>query len=764
MCHADGVILRLYAVYLFNVGLVVSCWRPFRSWNVVKIFCRRRTMLRNSVLELVAVRAVILVIRYQPLLDVILLAPAVALLAVPSLSSYLPTIPRSLADPFLRLPLVSYLATLPLQALLLLLWTVPLAVLLAAEGLFYLLVFRPHMARHENWQRPRQPGRHQHHRYADPSTTAAVLTPDQQREQRAALFARCASTVPDGERYVRGWFLGARIEDIGREDMRDFLLWAFFERDHGADLTGDERDELEGYVAATERMLGRQFAPGRGTAKSLRLTVDPVKTAYRSVVWYGIIALLDVLAHLGMRRADFEYHWSPKRRPAVFPPRPQLWRLGRHRQRRIRGCEEQGVSRSSWQDVKRGRQPDVWDIHQYLPEEVKEDAMVDGASDEFGYWHRPHTAKDRVPVVFLHGVGIGMAAYVAFLDELNSGHDGSTDKSSHSSSGQIGILAPEILPISSRLSHRGPPSKDEFLSQLTRALHNVGWGSADQPFVLVAHSYGSVLATHVLRDPELGPRVQGLVLLDPVSLLLHLPDVAFNFTRRVPKRANEWELWYFASMDPGIAWTLGRHFVWKDNVVWRDELRVPVGPPACHLSSTTDGQLLSTTTATAATTLNASGSGTDNTSGQGAKRRSPHPEPQPSHGRNRIRRVAVALAELDLIVDTPTVARYLCGGSIGGWYRKTRHAYRMSSTFAPTGVEDGSKRLLTRYGTADVVTRPENTPRRHSKVARDTGPVRVMSDDGIEILWYPGLDHAEGFYRRKDREAMLETIRSFCKI
>ena len=55
-------------------------------------------------------------------------------------------------------------------------------------------------------------------------------------------------------------------------------------------------------------------------------------------------------------------------------------------------------------------------------------------------------------------------------------------------------------------------------------------------------------------------------------MLLHMPDVAYNFTARKPQHANEWQLWYFGSKDPGVAYTLGRHFHWKQNLLWREHI------------------------------------------------------------------------------------------------------------------------------------------------------------------------------------------------
>jgi hypothetical protein len=43
-------------------------------------------------------------------------------------------------------------------------------------------------------------------------------------------------------------------------------------------------------------------------------------------------------------------------------------------------------------------------------------------------------------------------------------------------------------------------------------------------------------------------------------------------TYRFPTRANEWQLYYMASKDLGVAHTLARRFFWSENILWREEL------------------------------------------------------------------------------------------------------------------------------------------------------------------------------------------------
>ncbi|PVH70644.1 hypothetical protein DL98DRAFT_553953 [Cadophora sp. DSE1049] len=131
-------------------------------------------------------------------------------------------------------------------------------------------------------------------------------------------------------------------------------------------------------------------------------------------------------------------------------------------------------------------------------------------------------------------------------------------------------------------------------------------------FVLVSHSYGSVISTHLLKSPLTASAVGNVVLVDPVSFLLHLPDVAYNFTARKPVHANEYLLWYFGSKDIGVAHTLARRFFWSENIIWKEDLEL-------------EGK-------------------------------------QWEQGR----KVTVVFGGKDILVDTNTVARYLVGASFKG--------------------------------------------------------------------------------------------------
>jgi len=267
------------------------------------------------------------------------------------------------------------------------------------------------------------------------------------------------------------------------------------------------------------------------------------------------------------------------------------------------------------------------------------------------YWHRPHTSLTDLPIVFIHGIGIGLYPYTNFLNEINSG---TTGPKSNSSEGQIGILALEIMPVSFRITHSAA-SRQEMCDEIDLIVTK-HFGK-DQKFVLASHSYGTVISTHLLKTPSIAARIGPVVLIDPVTILLHLPDVAYNFTRRKPQGANEHQLYYFASMDMGVSHTLSRHFFWSENVLWKEDL---------------EG-----------------------------------------------RKVLVSLGGRDLIVNTEAVGRYL------------------------TGADQPPAKLILDGTDEEWKSRP-------------------WREEGVNLLWWQTLDHAQVFDKPGSRKMLVSAIRGYC--
>lgn len=116
-------------------------------------------------------------------------------------------------------------------------------------------------------------------------------------EERRKLFDQCLDSTQDHAAYISRWFLGADVQDIKRENIKEFFRWAFLSL-HYHDPSYDE--EVEQYLVDFEDRSGLRFEAGRSDVKSLRLTSDPVRALHRSLTWYsvGIHPILNISANM----------------------------------------------------------------------------------------------------------------------------------------------------------------------------------------------------------------------------------------------------------------------------------------------------------------------------------------------------------------------------------------------------------------------------------------------------------------------------------
>jgi pimeloyl-ACP methyl ester carboxylesterase len=329
------------------------------------------------------------------------------------------------------------------------------------------------------------------------------------------------------------------------------------------------------------------------------------------------------------------------------------------------------------------------------------------------YWHRPHTSRTKLPVVFIHGIGIGLYPYVNFLEELNSASGierGELDE-------QVGIIAIEIMPISFRITHQAL-SKEAICNEIQTIVEHHGFSK----YVLTAHSYGTAVATYMLKSERTSNNIGPVVLIDPITILLHLPDVAYNFTRRRPTEANEHQLYYFASMDMGVSHTLARSFFWSDAILWKNDF----------------GD----------------------------------------------RRVTCSLAQRDLIVNTEAVGRYLtssdydsinhankndaCNGFVeskdndygesdgNGHVKRNGNAYRESNGFMMTNRYIHKGHDTVANGHAKAHKKEDD----YLPTAGDWKS-RPWRGQGLEILWQNGLDHAQVFDSANRRKGLISAIKTY---
>jgi len=384
-----------------------------------------------------------------------------------------------------------------------------------------------------------------------------------------------------------------------------------------------------------------------------------VPMVHRPFIWYMLIFFVDTLTSIALYFQGFT-HYNTRKWFHIFPPRPLLALFSRKSK----------------------------DTETNIP-----------------YWYRPHRSPTKLPILFIHGIGIGLLPYIPFLRDLAAQDP------------DVGILAIEILPICMRIT--APPlDRDAMCAAITRILNAHGLHRV----VLAGHSYGTAVSAHLLRrqwdsvEPLLNPLtaqtprhsqqpayestsgnhvseighdagssdlIAATLLIDPIPFLLHYPAVAYNFVYRQPRHANEWQLWYFASREPDTARALSRHLFWFECILFREDV----------LGAT-------------------SGRGHGSTSATGEQ------------GKKRPMPVTVSLAGRDQIVDARTVRAYLTGSQ------------------DPEVEEQANLRGKGRAGL----------------------PPSRWEQDGLEVLYFPEMDHATVFDTPSDRAPLLEALRRFVRL
>ncbi|OJZ80312.1 hypothetical protein ASPFODRAFT_53402 [Aspergillus luchuensis CBS 106.47] len=199
--------------------------------------------------------------------------------------------------------------------------------------------------------------------------------------------------------------------------------------------------------------------------KSLGQLLNEAGGSHRSLLWYTCIFVVDTIMYCKMLHNGFHFHrYSQSRFFTVFPFRP----------------------------------PTILTTYR-------------SPARHLTYWHRQHTSRTRLPVLFIHGIGVGLYPYTSFLRDLGKELErGATDD-----------------------------GEDMMIHEIMEIMRYHGWSR----FVLVSHSYGSIIAAHLLKSDQFAPLIGPMVFI------------------------------YFGSKDIGVAYALGKRFPWVD-IIWKEDLRI----------------------------------------------------------------------------------------------------------------------------------------------------------------------------------------------
>jgi len=184
----------------------------------------------------------------------------------------------------------------------------------------------------------------------------------------------------------------------------------------------------------------------------------------------------------------------------------------------------------------------------YHPGVDSMNAFDEGASTKTTNAH----VDNNIPLVFCHGIGIGLIYYLCLIDELL----------------QLGkpVFLPEIpyvcgfRPWLSRNSILTPTAAT---STLTAMLASRGFLKA----TFLGHSYGTSWLSYMCKYAS--HAVSAVIFLDPICFCLHHPDLTKSF---VYHRADPGSISYMIKTDLIINWTIQRSISWSRIVLFIEDI------------------------------------------------------------------------------------------------------------------------------------------------------------------------------------------------
>lgn len=175
--------------------------------------------------------------------------------------------------------------------------------------------------------------------------------------------------------------------------------------------------------------------------------------------------------------------------------------------------------------------------------------------DKITYWMREHHVEKgqvaKPPMVYFHGISHGWWSYAMMIDSL------SPDRT-------VILIDLDNIKVAS-LNFDAPPPQ-----VYSDGVHGILEKHGIKKCSIVGHSFGSITATWFMRYyPKF---IDHLILIDPVALIICVPDVCNNFLYRNPSTVMEWVICIFAALEVTISHTLFRNFTWHENCFWFEDV------------------------------------------------------------------------------------------------------------------------------------------------------------------------------------------------
>lgn len=176
-------------------------------------------------------------------------------------------------------------------------------------------------------------------------------------------------------------------------------------------------------------------------------------------------------------------------------------------------------------------------------------------------WTPDPTCEATRPLLFIHGLGMGVAQYSGCLSYLGVSPDLARRP-------VCVLIQPAISMSFFDRAYLRPPTKEESTKGLLRMCQR--WGFDKSKLTVLSHSNGSIVHGWLVKT------YPGLVVrsafVDPVCFCLWEGSVCVNFLYKHSRTPIDYLMRYFVSRELGVAFVLQRSFQWSSNLLFPSQI------------------------------------------------------------------------------------------------------------------------------------------------------------------------------------------------
>eukprot|EP00850_Spirogloea_muscicola_P000738 SM000003S10983 [mRNA] locus=s3:146227:149981:+ [translate_table: standard] len=149
-----------------------------------------------------------------------------------------------------------------------------------------------------------------HHRLTRRVSDALIANPTPANEDVVLLLDRILllNHHVDVRHFISGWFMGAPVEHIKRDNLREFVAFSFFHRSFDQ-LSKDQLRGVDDIIGRVESAWGLRFEPGRNPdVQFMAHTREPLRALHHPLMLYVWAELVARFTHLVMLVLGFKRH------------------------------------------------------------------------------------------------------------------------------------------------------------------------------------------------------------------------------------------------------------------------------------------------------------------------------------------------------------------------------------------------------------------------------------------------------------------------